>query len=58
MRKVWIETGALMAIALLIDLLLLACRIPFWAAALVTLGIFLGADAYHHAQGGHKDDDA
>jgi hypothetical protein len=54
-----------MAITVLIDLLLLACHIPFWLAALVTLGIFLGAEIflgagtyYYHAQGGHEDDDA
>lgn len=49
------QTAILMAIALLIDLLLLAYHTPLWVAALVTLGIFLGADAYyhhHHAQGG------
>ena len=55
-----VQTAILMAITLLIDLLLLACHIPFWLAALVTVGVFLGADAYyqHHAQGGHEDDDA
>ncbi len=59
MRKVCIETGVLMAITLLIDLLLLACRVPFWLTALITLGMFLGADMYYrHAQGGYKDDDA
>ena len=53
-------TAVQTAITLLIDLLLLACHIPFWLAALVTVGVFLGADAYyqHHAQGGHEDDDA
>ena len=51
------QTAILMAIALLIDLLLLAYHTPFWAAALVTLGIFLGADTYYRAQGGHEDDE-
>ncbi|UEO01115.1 hypothetical protein A9R16_006890 [Acidiferrobacter thiooxydans] len=60
-----VQTAILMAITVLIDLLLLACHIPFWLAALVTLGIFLGAEIflgagtyYYHAQGGHEDDDA
>ena len=54
-----VQTAILMAITVLIDLLLLACHIPFWLAALVTLGIFLGAGTYYyHAQGGHEDDDA
>ena len=49
-----VQTAILMAITLLIDLLLLAYHTPFWAAALVTLGIFLGADFHyqHHAHGG------
>ena len=55
-----VQTAILMAITRLIDLLLFAYHAPFWLAAVVTVGVFLGADMYyqHHAQGGHEDDDA
>jgi hypothetical protein len=55
-----VQTAILMVVTFVIDAMLFASHAPFWAAAGVTVGMFLGADIYHqhHAQGGHEDDDA
>ena len=59
MKRIWIETAALMAITLLIDLALFAYHAPFWIACLITAGIFVGVDTYYQhksTQGGHEDE--
>lgn len=58
-RRIWMETAALMAITFVIDTVLFAYHTPFWIACLITVGIFLAADIYYQhksTQGGHEDE--
>ncbi len=55
--KPWVETAALMAVALLVSLILVAEGAPLWSAVIVTVVIFLAADYYQFkSKGGHDDE--
>lgn len=57
-RRIWLETGFLMAVTFAIDIMLFAYHTPFWAVCLTTLAIFVGGDMYyqHQAPGGYDDE--